>query len=93
MRARRCGNFIFSLLVSLVFNLEGLIPAGILLVLHFVLGWSLWWVALAAGIWILIVALRVIVISWAARCGNTPDPPQENKNPYSVRKTEIGKKK
>lgn len=87
MRARRCGGFVFSLLVSLLFSLEGFVPALILVVLHFLLGWSLWWAALAAAVWIATVALRVAFISWAARCGNTPDPPQENKNPYSVGKT------
>lgn len=92
MRARRCGGFVFSLLVSLLFSLEGFVPALILVVLHFILGWSLWWAALAAAVWIAIVALRVAFISWVARCGNTPAPPQENKNPYSVRKTEFGKR-
>lgn len=92
MRARRCGGFVFSLLVSLLFSLEGFVPALILVGLHFILGWSLWWAALAAAVWIAIVALRVAFISWAARCGNTPVPPQENKNPYSVRKTEFGKR-
>ena len=92
MRARRCGGVVFSLLVSLLFSLEGFVPALILVVLHFLLGWSLWWAALAAAVWIATVALRVAFISWAARCGNTPDPPQENKNPYSVGKTEFGKR-
>lgn len=92
MRARRCGGFVFSLLVILLFSLEGFVPALILVGLHFILGWSLWWAALAAVVWIAIVTLRVAFISWVARCGNTPAPPQENKNPYSVRKTEFGKR-
>ena len=38
MRARRCGGFVFSLLVSLLFSLEGFVPALILVGLHFILG-------------------------------------------------------
>lgn len=83
-RTQRDGSFLFCLLINILLNLEGLIPAGILLILHFLLGWSIWWVVFALGLWILGLILWMLVIGWASRCGNTPDLPKENKNPYSV---------
>ena len=85
-RARRSGGFFLCLLLNLFLNPEGMIPAAILLVLHFWLGWSFWWAVLALGLWILWITFRKLVLSWANRCGNTPDRPTENKNPYSAGK-------
>ena len=62
----------------------GLLPAVILLVLHFVLRISLWWSVLAAGLWIVGILFRGLVVRWA-RYGSTPEPPKANKNPYSSR--------
>lgn len=68
----------------MLLNLDGLIPAAILLVLHFWRGWSPWWAVGAAGIWLLVLVLQMLLLGWASRCGNIPDPPRENKNPYSA---------
>ena len=83
-RARRRGNFFLCLLINMLLNPEGLIPAVILLVLHVWLGWPVWWAVLAAGLWILWLILWMRLIGWAGKCGSTPDPPKENKNPYSA---------
>ncbi len=83
-RIRRCGGFLPSLLFNLLWNLEGLLPAAVLLGLHFWLGWSPWWAVLAAALWLLGIILRMLLIGWARHCGDTPDPPKRNKNPYSV---------
>jgi len=90
-RIRKNGNFFLCLFINMIFNLGGTIPAWILLVLHYVLGWSVKWFWLALAIWLIVILLRMEIISWAARCGNTPDAPRENKNPYSVKQTDGGK--
>lgn len=85
-RTKQSGGFILCLLFNMLLNLEGLIPAGVLLVLHFACGWSVWWSVLALAVWIEWLILWMLFIGWAGRCGNSPDPPRENKNPYSVGK-------
>lgn len=84
-RIKRGGSFWLCLLVNMALNLEWTIPAWILLVLHFWLGWSIWWFVLALGLWIVDILFWMKVMGWAADCSNTPDPPKENKNPYSVK--------
>lgn len=74
------------LLFNIILNFEGLIPAAVLLALHFWLDISFWWSVLAVALWIAGIALYMLVIGWAAGCGNAPDKPKENKNPYSAGK-------
>ncbi len=87
-KTRRNGGFLLCLLFNMLLNPEGLIPAVVLLVLHFVLGWSVWWAIAAAGGWLLWLIFWMWFIGWAGRCGNAPDPPKENKNPYSAGRQE-----
>lgn len=88
-KIKKSGNFFLCLLFNMLLNLEWTIPAWILLALHFLFDWSIWWFWLALGLWLLSILLWMDVIGWATRCGNTPDPPKENKNPYSAKTTEI----
>ena len=83
-KTKRGGSFLLCLLINMILNWEGLIPAAVLLILHFVIGWSPWWALAAFGAWLLWMIIWMSVIGWAARCGSIPDPPKENKNPYSV---------
>ena len=83
-RAKRSGSFILCLLFNMLMNLEVLIPAAVLLILHFLFDWSIWWSVLAAALWIVLIILWMLFIGWSGRCGSTPDTPKENKNPYSV---------
>lgn len=85
-RPKRAGSFFLSLVFNMLLNPEGLILAVILFILHFVLGLSIWWSVLAFGIWILWLVLWMAFMGWAGACGSRPDPPKENKNPYSVKK-------
>ena len=82
-KARENGNFILCLLINMLLNLHGLIPAVALLILHFVFGLPLWCAFLAAALWIAGLIIWMLIIGWAGNCSNTPDPPKENKNPYS----------
>ena len=84
MKKRPKGNGFFSaLLINLIFDLEWTIPAWILLVLHFVFDISIMWFIGAIALWIVGVGVKTAVFSWLIREGNRPDPPKENKNPYS----------
>lgn len=89
---RKTGDFLLSLLIHLILDPWELIPAGILLALHFLLDWWIGWFWIALGLWVLRILLLRIIFGWANRCGNAPDRPKENKNPYSVKKTNIPSK-
>lgn len=82
-KTKRSFGFFLSLLINIFLNPEGFIPAVILVVMHFWKGWSIWWAVLAAGVWILWLTVRMLLLGWVTKCSNTPDPPKENKNPYS----------
>ena len=90
MRRRpETSSFFIALFLNIIFHFEWSIPAWILLILHFLIGLSLKWFFIALGLWIAGLILWMYVVGafygWAAKCGNTPDPPKENKNPYSVK--------
>ena len=82
-RTSRSGSFFVCLVFNMLLNLEGLIPAVVLLVLHYALDWPLWPTFAAVGLWVLYLIAWMAVIGWAGRCGSTSDAPKENKNPYS----------
>ena len=84
-RTNRGGSFLLCLLINLLLNLEWSIPAWILLALHFWLDISIWWFAGGLAFWILSVLSGMWLMGWARSCGNEKDPPNENKNPYSVK--------
>ncbi len=84
-KAERTGGYILCLALNLLLNADGLIPAAILLVLHFLLHISVWWAFAAAGVWLLYTALWTAFIGYASGCSNERDIPKENKNPYSER--------
>ena len=83
-RTSRSGSFILCLLFNMLLNLEGLIPAAVFLVLHFLFDWPIRWSALAAALWVAWLILWMLFVGFAGRCSRIPDPPKENKNPYSV---------
>ena len=84
-RTKRSGSFWLCLLLNMVLNLEWTIPAWILLALHFLLSWSIWWFWLALALWVLNILLWMKVMGWASSCSREKDPPKENKNPYSAK--------
>ena len=87
-KTKRNGSFFLCLLINMLLNIEGIIPAVILLVLHFWLGISIWWAAFALGAWIVGIIVWMRFIGWAGRVGSMPDMPKENKNPYSAKGAE-----
>lgn len=83
-KTKRTGSFFLVLLINIALNLDGTIPAWILLALHFWLDISILWFWLALGLWLGGILLWMALMGWANRC-STPTPKKENKNPYSVK--------
>lgn len=77
------GSFLLTLLFSLISNILWSIPAWILLVLHFVIDISIVWFICAISLWVILLIVSAWMIKFANKCSNIPDPPKENKNPYS----------
>ena len=78
-------NFLKNLLLNLALNLWGLVPALVLLILHFVFHIPLKWAFIALGAWVAYIAVKVLIITLFA---SLPKPTKEeeyrkNKNPYS----------
>ena len=63
-RTRRSGGFFLCLLLNLLLNWEGVIPAALLFALHRWRGWPLWWAGLALALWIGGILLWMLVIGW-----------------------------
>ena len=82
-RTNRCGNFFMVLLINMMLNLEGLIPAAILIALHFFFDISIWWGVGAVVAWVLYLLIWMLILKWVGTSSSTPDKPKENKNPYS----------
>jgi len=85
---REHRNLLLCLLLNMVFNLDGTVPAWIFLALHFWLDISIGWFWLALGVWFLLIVLRMLLFMWANRCAS-PDRPKENKNPYSSKSSDV----
>ena len=82
-RTTRRGSFLLCLFFNLLLNLEGSVPALILVAMHLWLGISIWWAIGAFALWVLGIMVGMWLMGWAVDCGNEKDPPKENKNPYS----------
>ncbi|MBQ6266214.1 MAG: hypothetical protein IJK64_00410 [Clostridia bacterium] len=85
-RIRLDGMFFACLALNLLMNAEWLLPAAVLLVLHFLIGLALKWALLALLLWPAVVLLKMWILGKLIAAGKTEDPPKENKNPYSVGK-------
>lgn len=63
------------------------LPAWLTLILHFTTGLSLKWFLLTLIVWLVIGALRFVIIMFARWGASASEPAQkENKNPYSITK-------
>lgn len=79
----RILRYLGVLFLNLFFNFWGSVPAWILLVMHFVRGWPIIWFWLALAAWIAGVMIYMHVIGALVYLGNTDQPENKNKNPYS----------
>lgn len=76
------GNFLFCLLITMVFNLQWLAPVAISLILHFWIGFPPLWIILSmVGIWFTVLLIQLLILRWAA--SKPTKQTASNKNPYS----------
>lgn len=66
-RTKRNGSFFICLLLNMLLNFEGIIPAAILLILHYAVGLPLWRAIAALGLWLAWLILWRIFFGWAGR--------------------------
>lgn len=85
-RIKSKGNFLLNLVINLAINLDGTIPAFVLLALHFWLGISIIWFWVLLGVWLVSLIFRMIFINWVSDCSNEHEKNRQNKNPYSAAK-------
>ena len=91
MKNKSAGFGLFpAFLLNLILNLTWLLPAAILLVLHFWIKLPYWWAVGAAGLWFFGVLCWTFFISFSVRAGSEQIAPKANKNPYSA-KAVVGK--
>lgn len=82
---KRFRQYVLNFVLSLIFHWYWSIPAWILLILHFVLGISIWWFAGAFALYVIGVRIFVHAVGWLVSMGNEDEKPQKNINPYSVK--------
>jgi energy-coupling factor transporter transmembrane protein EcfT len=81
----RILGFFTNLFFNLVLNIGGIVPALILLALHYIFDLSMIWFWIALGVWILGIIIRMLFLSFAMKCSNMPDRHLDNVNPYSAK--------
>ena len=64
--SKQCGSFFPCLFINVLMNIGGLLPAAVLLVLHFWLKISVWWPVGAFIAWVLYLIMWVSFIGWRA---------------------------
>lgn len=89
----RTGSFFLILLFNILLNFRLTIPGWILLVLHFIIPQYIkWWYCLVYfGAFLLYMIVWMLVLwglgAWA---GSVPPTPKvQNKNPYSVKESDL----
>ena len=81
--------FLFFLIISWLCS----IPMWLTLLLHFVLGLSIWWFWGTLAAWLLAGLIRYALIRfgrWGVR-ETRKEPPKRNRNPYSAKNGEVFK--
>lgn len=92
-KTTRSGSFFMILLFNIFLNFRLTIPGWILLILHFIIPQYIkWWYCLVYfGAFLLYMLIWMLILrglgTWAGSA--PPAPPIENKNPYSVKGTDL----
>ncbi|MBQ5346549.1 MAG: hypothetical protein IIU39_00640 [Ruminococcus sp.] len=86
---RNAGSFLYGLVFFLVFRISSWlcsVPMWLTLILHFTVGLPIFWFWLTLIAWLLAGVIRYLTICFARWGSDTaPNPPKENKNPYSAK--------
>ena len=83
-RTRRSGGFLICLLINIILNLDGAIPAVLLLIGHYAFGVPLWLAIAAFALWLVGMIVYMLIMGWYI--GQDDDLPQKSKrvnNPYA----------
>ena len=90
MRSGRSGRNLFLVfLMNLFLRYRWSIPAWLLLAAHFAFGTPLWLFFLGLAFWVVYAVGVTLVLHWANRCGNIPNPQRKNVNPYSPKNSDF----
>jgi len=92
MRKAEHSNFWLAYLLNVALNFEWCVPALILLGLHFWLGVPIYFFWIALAVWLIGPLIFMLTVELVKK-SIPEDKPQENKNPYSVKNSDIFKKK
>lgn len=82
------ANYLFNLLMFLLWS----IPGWILLALHFLLDTPLWWALVFLGIWMIMALIPTIVMSMASNTESKNDPKNMTEEERSQKKAELDEK-
>lgn len=77
---------------NMLHEIWGVIPAAILLFLHFRFRLTIWYAVIVLILWLLIVAVRTGIIAFANANSEGVVIDHENKNPLSAKTDEVFKK-
>jgi ABC-type protease/lipase transport system fused ATPase/permease subunit len=88
-KAKASKGYFLCFIWNLIFNLEWVLVALILYLLHFWTGIPAWISLIGLGIWLLVALFLTALVAWGAACSNEPTPVQENKNPYSAKNADF----
>ena len=88
-KAPASNGYFFCFLWNLIFNLEWVLLALVLYLLHFWTGIPAWVSLIGLGIWVLVALCLTLLVVWGTACSNEPAPIRENKNPYSAKTTDF----
>ncbi len=78
-RLKGLGRLLVNILVNMLLDPKGAIPAGITLALHFLAELPLWWTAAAVGLWALGIVLRMAFVRWASHWWEDTNPQKPEK--------------
>ncbi len=89
-RTSRKGGFFLCLLLNILLNLDGAIPAILLLICHFAFGFPLWLTFVALGIWLGWMIIYMLVMGWFySQDSDLPEKSKNVNNPYAKKGTII----
>ena len=87
------SDIMLCFLFELLREIWGVIPAVILLILHFRFKLSLLYSVITFIIWLIVVACSTALIAFANKCSDEPVINRPNKNAHSAKTAEVFKDK
>lgn len=90
MKQSRNRGFFLSIVVNMLFRTYWLVLVCILVLLHYLVNWPLWLIAIPLACWFLHSLIITLVLGWAnSKASAYAKPEPKNVNPYSYKKPEA----